>query len=149
MQQNKQYPVCTPKFFFVTPNLAKLKFNLSLLRQSLCYQWFRWVPPRLVWGRARVGSPWGWPCSGIPSCPTSQSRQSAKLFLQSSELGLPQPLTRRRVCPVCPPFGSGGRGTLAGERGGGRVPIPTRENKLWYSMYSTYISYMLCPRSCS
>jgi hypothetical protein len=29
----------------------------------------------------------------------SQSRQSAKLFLQSSELGLPQPLTRRRVCP--------------------------------------------------
>jgi hypothetical protein len=28
-----------------------------------------------------------------------QSRQSAKLFLQSSELGLPQPLTRRRVCP--------------------------------------------------
>jgi hypothetical protein len=27
-----------------------------------------------------------------------QSRQSAKLFLQSSELGLPQPLTPRRVC---------------------------------------------------
>jgi hypothetical protein len=30
----------------------------------------------------------------------TQSRQSAKLFLKSSELGLPQPLTRRRVCPV-------------------------------------------------
>ncbi len=29
----------------------------------------------------------------------AQSRQSAKLFLQSSELGLPQPLTRRRECP--------------------------------------------------
>jgi hypothetical protein len=29
----------------------------------------------------------------------AQSRQSAKLFLKSSELGLPQPLTRRRVCP--------------------------------------------------
>jgi hypothetical protein len=28
-----------------------------------------------------------------------QSRKSAKLFLKSSELGLPQPLTRRRVCP--------------------------------------------------
>jgi hypothetical protein len=28
----------------------------------------------------------------------SQSRQSAKPFLQSSELGLPHPLTRRRVC---------------------------------------------------
>jgi hypothetical protein len=41
----------------------------------------------------------------------SQSRQSAKLFLQSSELRLPHPFTRRRVCP---PFGSGGRGgTLA------------------------------------
>jgi hypothetical protein len=34
-----------------------------------------------------------------------QSRQSAKLFLKSSELGLPQPLTRRRVCP--PPPGEG------------------------------------------
>jgi hypothetical protein len=38
-------------------------------------------------------------------------------FLRSSELGLPQPLTRRRVCP--PPSGSGGRGTLAGKRGVG------------------------------
>jgi hypothetical protein len=53
-----------------------------------------------------------------------QSRQRAKLFLQSSELGLPQPLTSRRVCP--PPSGSGGRCTLTGERGVGRVPIPTR-----------------------
>jgi hypothetical protein len=37
----------------------------------------------------------------------------------------PKALTRRQVCP---PFGSGGRGTVAGERGGGRVPIPTREH---------------------
>jgi hypothetical protein len=29
----------------------------------------------------------------------SQSRQSAKHFLQSSELELPHPLTHRRVCP--------------------------------------------------
>ncbi len=46
-----------------------------------------------------------------------QSRQSAKLSLKSSELGLPKPLTRRRVCP---PPGSGGRdmhSTLARERG--------------------------------
>jgi hypothetical protein len=35
-----------------------------------------------------------------------QSRQSAKRFLKSSELGLPQPLTCRRVCP--PPYGLGG-----------------------------------------
>jgi hypothetical protein len=31
--------------------------------------------------------------------PTQSARQSDKLFLQSSELGLPQPLTRKRVCP--------------------------------------------------
>ncbi len=35
----------------------------------------------------------------------SQSRQSAKFFLQSLELVLPQPLTCTRVCP--PPFGGG------------------------------------------
>ncbi len=56
---------------------------------------------------------------------TPQSRQSARLFLQSSELGLPQPLTRRQVCPPHP-LVPGGGGTLAGGRGGGRVPIPTR-----------------------
>ncbi len=50
--------------------------------------------------------------------------QSAQLFLKSLALGLPQPLTRRRECP--PPPGFGGKGTLAGERGVGRVPIPTR-----------------------
>ncbi len=38
----------------------------------------------------------------------AQSRQSAKLFLQSSELGLPQPLTHRRECP--PPLWFGGEG---------------------------------------
>jgi hypothetical protein len=39
----------------------------------------------------------------------------------------------QRVCPP-PPCGSGGRGTLASEKGGGRVPIPTREHTLWYSV---------------
>ncbi len=34
----------------------------------------------------------------LNSC-RAQRRQSAKLFLQSSELGLPQPLIRGRVCP--------------------------------------------------
>ena len=38
-------------------------------------------------------------------------------FLQSSELGLPQPLTRRRVYPPPRPVRSGEGGTLAGERG--------------------------------
>jgi hypothetical protein len=50
----------------------------------------------------------------VRSC-RAQSRQSAKLFLKLSELGLPQPLARRRVSP--PPTGSGGRSTLDGERG--------------------------------
>jgi hypothetical protein len=50
------------------------------------------------------------------NCWKPQSRQSAKLFLQSSELGLPQPLKRRRVCPLPP--GSGGEGhTRWRERG--------------------------------
>jgi hypothetical protein len=36
---------------------------------------------------------------------------------------------------VPPPFGTGGRGTLAGERGGGRVPISTSGHTLWYSVH--------------
>ncbi len=32
-------------------------------------------------------------------------------------------------------FGSGGRGSLAGERGVERVPLPTRGHTLWYSLY--------------
>ena len=41
----------------------------------------------------------------------AQSRQSSMLFLQSSELGLPRPFNRRRVCP--PLLWVRGRGTLA------------------------------------
>ncbi len=54
----------------------------------------------------------------------------ARHSLQSSELGPPNPLTRRWVCP--PPFGSRGD-TLAGE-GGGWGPN-TRGQTLWYSRY--------------
>ncbi len=43
------------------------------------------------------------------------------------------------VPPPPPPFGSGRRGTLAGERGVGRVPIPTRGHSLWCSYM-----YVLC-----
>jgi hypothetical protein len=60
-------------------------------------------PPRQGVTYVDLGSIWAGP----------QSRQSAKLFLQSSEMGHPQPPTRRRVCP--PPFGSGGAHSLAGE----------------------------------
>jgi hypothetical protein len=45
----------------------------------------------------------------------TRHRQSAKLFVQSSELGLPQPFTRRRVCPSPP--GSGGGHTRWRETG--------------------------------
>jgi hypothetical protein len=63
----------------------------------------------------------------------AQSRQSTKLSLQSSELGLPHPLGRRQVCT--PPLveGGGGPQSLTGEGVGG--PIPTRGQTLWYSMY--------------
>ncbi len=49
----------------------------------------------------------------------SQSRQSSKLFLKPTELGLPQPLTRRRA--------RGGVQPLAREGGGGQT--------LWFSLY--------------
>jgi hypothetical protein len=61
---------------------------------------------------------------------TPQSRQSIKLFLQSSELGLPQPLTRRRVC--LPPVLGGGAHSLA--RGLGESQF-RRGHTLWYSLY--------------
>jgi hypothetical protein len=40
-----------------------------------------------------------------------QSRQSAKLSLQSSKLGLPHPLTRRRMCTPSLIPGRGGGGS--------------------------------------
>ncbi len=49
------------------------------------------------------------------SMATPQRRQSAKLFLQSSELGLPQLLTRRRVCPPPHPVLGGGAHSTARE----------------------------------
>ncbi len=63
-------------------------------------------------------------------------RESAKPFLQASELGLPHPLTRRRVCTP-PPFGSGGGDTLACGTGSGGVPIRTRGQTLWYGTLGT------------
>ncbi len=53
----------------------------------------------------------------------------------------PNPLPAGECAPPPPP-GSGGRGTLAGERGVGRVPIPTRRHTLWYSLYIHI--YVLC-----
>jgi len=69
------------------------------------------------------------PNTGKPT----QSRQSARLFLQSSELGLPHP----SPAGYCTPPLIRGRGPLAA-RGGGRVPIPTRGHTLWYSIFTFY-----------
>ncbi len=60
-------------------------------------------------------------------------RQSAKLFLQSSELGLPHPSLAGECVP--PPFDSEREGHIRlGERGWG-VPISTKGQTLWYSVY--------------
>jgi hypothetical protein len=69
--------------------------------------------------------------------PEPQSRQSAKPFLQSCELGLPHSLKRRNAgeCVLCtphPPLVWGGGGGLHSLRGEG-VGDPTRGQTLWYS----------------
>ncbi len=56
----------------------------------------------------------------------SLSRPSTKLFLQSSEFGLPHPHSRRGVCRASPPFDPGGVYSLAGE-GGWRSPNSDEE----------------------
>ncbi len=71
-------------------------------------------------------------------CFTPQSRQSAKLFLQSSELVLPQPLNRRRVSPPPPPVLVGGAHSFAREGLGESQFL--RGDILWYSLYI----YVLC-----
>ncbi len=64
-----------------------------------------------------------------------QSRQSAKLFLQSSELGLPQPLTHRRVLP--PPLWLRGEGHTRWRERGRESPNSNEGTytTLWYSVY--------------
>jgi hypothetical protein len=81
----------------------------------------------------------------FPSFP-SQSRQSAKLFRKSSELGLPQPLTRRRVCP---PLRSWWEGHIRWrESGVGRVPIPTRGHTCTLVVLFIY-TYFVCTLVCA
>ncbi len=62
----------------------------------------------------------------------AQSRQSAKLFLQSSELGHPHHYRLIRVSPLTPFLV--GEGTIACGIGDGGVPIPTMGHKLWCSV---------------
>ncbi len=55
----------------------------------------------------------------------------------SPVVGIGTPPTPQPQASVPPPSLVPGKGayTLAGERGGGRVPIPTRGHTLWYSLY--------------
>ncbi len=51
-------------------------------------------------------------------------------------VGIGTPPTPHPQGSVPPPLlGFGGRGTLAGERGGGRVSIPARGHTLWFSVF--------------
>jgi hypothetical protein len=59
-----------------------------------------------------------------------KSRQNARLF-SSRRNGTPPPSHLQANVP--PLLGSGGE--LAGKRGGGRAPIPTRGHTLWDSKY--------------
>ncbi len=72
----------------------------------------------------------------IPASRESQSRQSAKLFSSRRNWDSPNTSPAGECAPL---FGSGGRGKVATNRGGGRVSIPMRRHILWYSIYRIYI----------
>ncbi len=65
----------------------------------------------------------------------------------SPVVGIGTPPTPSQQASAPSPLGSGGRGTLAGERGGGRVPIPARGHTLWYSI--CICVYVLCVKYCT
>ncbi len=71
----------------------------------------------------------------------AQSRLSAKLFLQSSELGLPHPLAAGECAPH-PPFGPGGGQTRLRERGWGWSQFRRGNIRVLYTvvLYGMYIS---------
>jgi hypothetical protein len=74
----------------------------------------------------------------------TQSKQSAKLFLQSPVFGIGAPPTLHPLASVPPPRVLGGRGTLAGERGAGRVLSPTRGHLGLYNTFiNTFITFFL------
>ncbi len=65
-------------------------------------------------------------------------RLIGRVLSSSPVVGIGTPPTANppeSVPPPPPPPGSEGKGTLAGERGGGRVPIPTRGHTQWYSIH--------------
>ncbi len=80
------------------------------------------------------GDPCNW--ASFTFLVSTQSRQSAKLFSSRRNWDSPNPSPAGECAPS--PLVPGGRGTLASEWGGGRVPIPAR-GPLWCS-----VLYVLC-----
>ncbi len=91
--------------------------------------------PARIW-RKNKGRTCGLQIS-IGNVAKSQSRQSAKLFLKSSELGLPHPLTRRLVC--LPPMVRGEGHTRLGGQGRGGVQF--RRGDIHCGTLGTYVLY--------
>jgi hypothetical protein len=110
--------------FSIFKSVRHLKFNKSRVK----YRSHFW-PDLLFLTKAECAPP-------PPTRPNppwrAQSMQSAKLFLQSSELGLPHPSPTGECAP--PLWFRGVEAHSLRERGGG-VPIPTRGHTLWYSIY--------------
>jgi hypothetical protein len=92
--------------------------NTDITGKSICERHYKGAPNTLLPAKHRVGR--------------------VLIFFSSRRNWAPPTITRRRECPL--PFGTGGRGTLTGERGGGRVPIPTMGHTLWYSVYLCTLS---------
>ncbi len=90
-------------------------------------------------GQTEAWGLWAWQSNSVRIVHKRQpqSRQSAYLFLHSSEFGTPP--TSHPHASVPPTLWYRGWGTLAGESGGGRVPIPTRGHTLWYSIYLYFV----------
>jgi hypothetical protein len=87
--------------------------------------------------QAATGSVWVLPVISLLLTNTHRVGRVLSIFSSRRNWDSPNPSPAGKRPPH---FGSGGRGTLAGEKGGGRVPIPTRGHTLWYSIYI----YVLC-----
>jgi hypothetical protein len=68
-------------------------------------------------------------------CRVGINNRVGRVLSFSLVVGIGTPPTPHPQASVPSSFGSGGRGTLAGERRGGKVPIPTRGHTLWWSLY--------------
>jgi hypothetical protein len=98
-------------------------FSFLLYRKENLDLVFKWYSSRLVPLTLDLGM-----------VPYAVEHRVGRVLSFSPVVGIGTPPTPHPQASVPSPFGSGGRGTLAGERRGGRVPIPTRGHTLWYSV---------------